>query len=73
MLAVDLLELLRRVLGIFLGIEEVQTLIVELVRRLIGKDGILVEHAAGAEQSRERRKQEKARQCPPAALKDSSC
>ena len=49
MLAVDLLELLGRLLGVLLLIEQVETLVVELVGGLVGNDLVGVEQAAAGE------------------------
>jgi hypothetical protein len=42
-LAVDLFELLRRLLGGLLAVQKIETLVVELVGRLIGHHRIVVE------------------------------
>ncbi len=56
-LAVDLFELLGRGLGVFLGVQKVEALVVELVGGLVRNDrGVLVEQAAGAERDRHQRK-----------------
>src|SRR5215467_6560886 len=67
-LAVDLFELLGRGLGILLGVQKVEALVVELVGRLVGSDGVLVEQAAGAERERHQRKGQKPRRCTRAAF-----
>src|SRR4029077_4864296 len=53
MLPINLLELLCRFFRILFLIEEIETLIVELVRGLVGSHGIFVEQAAGAEHCRQ--------------------
>src|SRR5215470_6727453 len=55
-LAVDLFELLGRTLGVLLGVQKIEALVVELVGGLVGSDRVLVEHAAGAERERHQRK-----------------
>ena len=52
MLAVDFLEFLRGVL-VFLLVQEREALIVEDVRRLVGRDRVLVDGGAGGEPARE--------------------
>ena len=49
MLAVDLFEFLGRGLGILLFVEEIESLVVELVRRLVEDRDVLVEHATRTE------------------------
>ena len=68
MLTVNLLELLRGGLWILFVVQEVETLVVELVRGLVGREGILVEHAACGKGDDERRKRKQAHQRASAAL-----
>ena len=70
MLAVDLLELLGRVLGILLAVQKIEALVVELVGRLVGNDRILVEQAAGAERNRHKgeRREPRDTRAPPSML-----
>ncbi len=61
MLAVDLLELLGRLLEVLLLIEEVETLVVELVGGLVGNELFGVEEAAAGERRRDERERRQAR------------
>src|SRR6187551_3754344 len=69
MLAVDFLELLDGVSGVFLRVEKIETLIVEPVGRFVGRRIVLfgehVEAAAGAEARRHHRDSKRAKRDQP--------
>jgi hypothetical protein len=70
MLAVDFLELLDGVSGVFLRVEKIEALVVEPVGRFVGRRIVLfgeqVEAAAGAEARRHHRDSQHAREAGPA-------
>jgi hypothetical protein len=67
MLAINLFEFLRRLLGILLRIEQVESLVVQLVRRLVGSQGVFVEQAARSDTERKQAKQHGSRSTASAA------